>query len=40
MALDINANYVFQDWDDFDDTLDDIDGDTITLGVALRFGGK
>ena len=40
VALDLNANYIFMDWDDFDDTIDEIDGDTVTLGVALRFGGK
>lgn len=33
--LDINANYRFADWEELDG--DDINGDTVTLGAAVRL---
>lgn len=35
--LDLNVNYRFAEWTNADDMADDIDGDTLTLGAALRF---
>ena len=37
LALDINANYRFNSFDDFNDTGKNDDLDTITLGAAVRF---
>ena len=34
--FDVNANYRFEDWD-YDEVIDDIDTDTITLGLAVRY---
>ncbi|MBC2714184.1 MAG: hypothetical protein HF978_02640 [Desulfobacteraceae bacterium] len=34
--LDVNANYRFEDWD-YDKVVEDIDTDTITLGLAVRY---
>lgn len=36
LYLDINANYRFEDWDEPEEILDDIDTDVITLGAAVR----
>ena len=37
LFLDINANYRFENWENIDEQLEDIDTDVITLGAALRF---
>jgi len=34
--LDINGNYRFENWD-YDEVTEDIDTDTITLGLAVRY---
>lgn len=37
LFLDINANYRFMDWESTDTLDDDVSGETITLGAALRI---
>ena len=38
IALDINANYRFENWDDLNENEKDIDTDTVTFGAAVRIG--
>ncbi len=37
LRLDINANYHFSEWEGINETVDDIESDTVTLGAALRL---
>lgn len=36
VLVEINANYIFMEWEDIHDAGDDIDTDTITLGAMVR----
>jgi len=38
LYLDVNANYRFAKWSNLSDKNTDVDGDTVTLGAALRLG--
>lgn len=35
--IDLNANYRFDEWNDLNESNEDIDTDTVTLGLAVRL---
>ena len=38
LFIDVNANYLFTNFDDLSETVEEIDTDTVTLGAMVRVG--